>query len=229
MNTPELSPQNSELLSALADGELIQTEVCALLKTCQHNPAALASWNSYHAIGGVLRTPGSPAQLADLAFLTRLNQQLAKEPALAAEHKTFTPPLTPTPGFSALPVPVPVPVPAAISLAGERREVASNDAHFRWKVLAGIACTTAVFAITWSVSGSILPNAGLQLAQSGTSAGGTVSSQVVVASPQGPVVRDARLEELLAAHKQLGATSAWPVPSGFLRNATFETQQSPGR
>ena len=44
-------------------------------------------------------------------------------------------------------------------------------------------------------------------------------------SPQGPVVRDARLEELLAAHKQFGATSALQEPSGFLRNATFDIPQ----
>jgi len=53
--------------------------------------------------------------------------------------------------------------------------------------------------------------------------------QLVVASPQGPMVRDARLEELLAAHKQLGGTSALQESSGFLRNATFETPQNAGR
>ena len=40
------------------------------------------------------------------------------------------------------------------------------------------------------------------------------------------MVRDARLEELLAAHKQFGATSALQEPSGFLRNATFEMPQA---
>jgi sigma-E factor negative regulatory protein RseA len=38
-------------------------------------------------------------------------------------------------------------------------------------------------------------------------------------------VRDARLEELLSAHKQFGATSALQESSGFLRNATFEVPQ----
>jgi sigma-E factor negative regulatory protein RseA len=31
--------------------------------------------------------------------------------------------------------------------------------------------------------------------------------------------------EMMAAHKQFGGTSALQMPSGFLRNATFETQQ----
>jgi sigma-E factor negative regulatory protein RseA len=43
------------------------------------------------------------------------------------------------------------------------------------------------------------------------------------------MVRDARLEELLAAHRQLGSNSALQLPSGFLRNATFEAPQNAGR
>lgn len=230
MNTPELSPQkpqNGELLSALADGELMLEEVFALFQTCGQNPAASDSWNTYHAIGEVLRSPGSPVQLTDLAFVARLNQQLAKEPSFASGPQTSI--STSTITFTSTPNSGVVPMPVATTLAGERTGAASNDGHFRWKMLAGFACVAAVCAITWSVSGSMLPAAGPQLAQLGTLAGGTAPAQVVVASPQGPMMRNARLEELLAAHKQLGATSAWPVPSGFLRNATFETPQSLGR
>ena len=36
------------------------------------------------------------------------------------------------------------------------------------------------------------------------------------------MIRDPRLDELLAAHKQFGGTSALQMPAGFLRNATFE-------
>jgi sigma-E factor negative regulatory protein RseA len=50
-----------------------------------------------------------------------------------------------------------------------------------------------------------------------------------VDSPAGPMVRDARLEEMLAAHKEVGGMSALQVPSGFLRNATFETPRNVGR
>ena len=68
------------------------------------------------------------------------------------------------------------------------------------------------------------PNAstGAQLAKNQT------IEQVVVASPQGPMVRDTRLEELMAAHKQLGGSSL-QAPSGFLRNAGFENAQSSRR
>jgi sigma-E factor negative regulatory protein RseA len=43
------------------------------------------------------------------------------------------------------------------------------------------------------------------------------------------MVRDARLEELLAAHKEFGGASALQMPSGFLRNATFEAPRAAPR
>ena len=107
--------------------------------------------------------------------------------------------------------------PPPTTAAGMRRAPASNDGNFRWKMVAGFACAAAISAIAWNVSGLMLPAAGPQLAQLGTPAGGAAPQQVVVASPQGLMLRDARLEELLAAHKQLGATPAWPVPPAFLR------------
>jgi sigma-E factor negative regulatory protein RseA len=36
----------------------------------------------------------------------------------------------------------------------------------------------------------------------------------------GKLIRDARLDRYLAAHKQFAGSSALGVPSGFLRNAT---------
>ena len=36
------------------------------------------------------------------------------------------------------------------------------------------------------------------------------------------MIRDPRLDQLLAAHRQLGGGTALQAPSGFLRNATFE-------
>ena len=40
------------------------------------------------------------------------------------------------------------------------------------------------------------------------------------------MIRDPHLDELLAAHRQFGGTSALQAPAGFLRNAAFE---GPGR
>jgi sigma-E factor negative regulatory protein RseA len=202
-------------MSALADGQLTREDVAAALQACEHDEFALVGWNTYHLIGEVLRLPGglaAPAvRGADMAFVSRLSQRLAQEAISTAELRSFD--------FG-----------STVLVSGNtstdlmrRRGVASNDGNFRWKLLAGLASVAAVTAIAWSTSGILSPATAPQLAQ----APGV--QQIVVSSPQGPMVRDARLEELLAAHRQLGGNSALQVPSGFLRNATFEAPQNAGR
>lgn len=214
MNTMKPSMHTSELLSALADGQLAGEDFARALQACQHDASALARWDSYHLIGEVLRQPArapvSRLHGADAAFMSQLGQRLAKESLAGA------PPLA-APASSV--------VPAAVADAPTaHRSPAANDANFRWKLVAGFASLAAVSVIAWNSAGLLaLPAAAPQLAQAGN------APQVVVASPQGLMVRDARLEELLAAHAQLGGSSALQVPSGFLRNATFETPQNAGR
>lgn len=86
---------------------------------------------------------------------------------------------------------------------------AANDSVFRWKMVAGLATLAAVITVSWSLLGSL--NGGA----------------VAVAEGQGSqmMIRDPRLDELLAAHKQFGGASALQLPAGFLRNATFESPQ----
>jgi sigma-E factor negative regulatory protein RseA len=107
-----------------------------------------------------------------------------------------------------------------VAQALQHRGPAANDGIFRWKLAAGVASLAAVSAIAWNAWGGLGSDSGAQLAQA------SAAAQVLVASPQGVVVRDARLEELLAAHRQLGATSALQEPSGFLRNAAFDQPQA---
>lgn len=196
-----------ELLSALADGQLGDKEFAAVLDACGHEESALGCWNTYHLIGDVLRAPANlPVPMtadAELAFVGRLSQRLAQEPpirpALASAEKTPAAPLQPVADLI------------------HHRGPASNDGSFRWKLVAGVASLAAVSAIAWNASGLLAPASLPQLAQAS-------SPQIVVTSQQGPMLRDARLEELLAAHKQLGTTSAFQESSSFLRNATFEMQ-----
>ncbi len=217
MNTMKPPLQTDELLSALADGQLAGDDFAAALEACRQGDSALASWHTYHLIGDVLRSPAPVAQAADRAFLERLNQRLAQEEVLVsarpAAPKAFDPGAATQAGAQ--------PVGDVI----HHRGPASNEANFRWKLLAGFASLAAVAAIAWNASGLLAPGAAPlpQLAQASD------SQSVLVASPQGPMVRDARLEELLAAHKQQGAASALQAPSGFLRNATFETPLNAGR
>jgi sigma-E factor negative regulatory protein RseA len=205
-NIMKPSMQTSELISALADGQLGGDDFAAALHACRQDESAVASWDTYHLIGDALRSPASPARSADMAFMARLNQRLAGE-SLAGPAADLIRDVghVPAPGVS------------------HPRGEAANDGDFRWKLVAGIASLAAVSAIAWNAAGLLSPAAAPQLAQA------PISPQVLVASPQGPMVRDARLEELLAAHKQLGGTSALQEPSGFLRNATFETPRNAGR
>jgi sigma-E factor negative regulatory protein RseA len=113
--------------------------------------------------------------------------------------------------------------PVAPTAAAMLAPVAANDAIFRWQMLAGMASVAAVGVMVWMLA--VPPSStGTQLAQSPASA-----DAVLVASPQGVIVRDARLDDFLAAHKRVGGNSALQMPSGFLRNATFENSPHAGR
>jgi len=199
--------QNLELISALADGQLMGEDFALALSVCDHDAEARERWEAYHLIGDVLRAPGMTAPDRDAGFVRRLNARLAQEPALvAATLSTFAPEVT-------------MPVGAAGEV--QRRE-AANDSSLRWKLVAGFASITAVAAIAWNAGSGLLSPAP-QLARQ------EVPQQVLVVSDQGTMVRDARMQELLAAHKQFGGTSALQAPSGFLRHTTFETPQDDRR
>ena len=198
----------SELLSALADGQLGDEELSAALDACAHDDASLDCWNTYHLIGDVLRAPAQVripmAADSELAFVRRLHSRLAQESIASVAT-------TPVEAVTALPA---QPLAAVV----HHRGPASNDSSFRWKLLAGVASLAAVSAIAWNASVFLAPSALPQLAQG-------AAPQIVLTSAQGPMVRDARLDELLAAHRQFGVASALQESSGFLRNAAFELPQ----
>lgn len=211
MTTSTSSDAACEMLSALADGELQNEEISAALLACTHEgDAALHRWRSYHVIGDVLRSPVAVvAAPSDVQFLKRLSRRLAREQARAG-GVSLAPDLPAIAAYSSVP---PLGAPTAPPVAVPR--AASNEDVFRWKLVAGFASLAAVTAITWSAASFLLPAPAPQLA------GGPATEQVIIASPNGPVVRDARLEELLAAHRQLGGATALQAPSGFLQNAAF--------
>lgn len=190
-----------ELLSALADGQANELDLAAALEACSKDDAALDCWNTYHLIGDFLRSPTdlrvSTAAGGETGFASRLGMRLAREAVPADAAR----------------------LPVSIDVV-HHRGLASNDSSFRWKLVAGAASLAVVCAIALNASVLMAPASGPELAQASL-------PQIVVTSPQGPVVRDARLEEFLAAHRQFGTTSALQDSSGFLRNATFETLRNP--
>jgi sigma-E factor negative regulatory protein RseA len=183
-----------EQLSALADGELDPAQAQVLVSASKRQHELLQAWASYHAIGDALRAHASDAQ-----------------PGLQME----APPATIAPA------------PILRTIAPQ---VAANDSVWRWKLVAGVAALAAVGSVLWSVVGQQGSSAGDQLAQqrSGAAPAIVAAAQDVavqggtaVQEPASVMIRDPRLDELLAAHKQFGGASALQQPAGFLRNATF--------
>ena len=194
-----------ELLSAFADGELEGEELAQALDLCTQD-AARVSWQTYHLIGDVLRSPELARASDSERFLLRLRAELAQSPAQS----------------TAPPVAVPV---SAETITMAPGGSAANDSIWRWKLVAGFASLAAVAAIGWN-SLSVLRGEPLQGAQLAVTAPPAVSAPTELAQAGAPVmIRDPRLDELLAAHKQFGGASALQMPAGFLRNATFEAPE----
>lgn len=208
--TPAASGSVHEHLSALVDGELDATAEAALWRDGEGGgDVVCATWARYQLIGDALR--GAAPQAADGARVAAIMQRVRQERA----------------------APAPVHLSAPVVLApGHTIAVteAANDAVFRWKMLAGFASLAAVVAVAWNMAGTgdMGGTAGPQLAQLPAqtapvaAASATPEAPVLVAGEQGPVLRDPRLEELMAAHRQAGGMSALQMPAGFLRNAAFD-------
>ena len=197
-----------EHLSALADGEL-QGEEFVSAVAYAGTPDGQSVWRMYHLIGDTLRSPSSVQLMhaTDHALLGRLREQLAQEPR---------------PDGVAAPAP-------AVHAAPQVRAEAANASVFRWELAAGFASLAAVVAVGWNGSSAPVRSGAPQAAQLAVVQQPAVDwPPPFVATAVGPVeqpqimIRDPRLDELLAAHKQYGNTTALQMPAGFLRNATFE-------
>jgi sigma-E factor negative regulatory protein RseA len=201
--------EQSEWLSALVDGEVRESEFDALFDAGGADADLHARWHCYQLMGDAMRNAEPPMSLlAPRAFLAGVMSGLPDADATRLNLESST---------------------SAVHV----RAPAANDAVMRWKMLAGVASVAAVVAVSWSVlSGA--PGApvngvagGAQLAAAGTQAQAQapvalVAQPVAVRTAQGTLIRDARLEQLLAEHRQFGGASALQMPAGFLRDATYE-------
>lgn len=191
-----------ERLSALVDGEL---DGDATAQACGHwrgSGDARASWHAYHVIGDVLRSDDLACDPArDAGFLEALRARLKDEPVVLA----------------------PQPLP--------QRQSSARTGRWSWKaptaVAAGFVAVAGVLLLT---RGPAIEVPGVGVAQMAPAAQPVLASALpgataVASEPQrliatGQLIRDARLDRYLAAHKQFAGSSALGVPSGFLRNAT---------
>lgn len=200
MNTQD-SLDRMELVSALVDGQLRGKEFAQAVELIAEAPDARAAWHDFHLVGSVLRSGARVADGGDAAFVARVRLRLQQEGNLL-----------PSETARAMPLP----------LEQARNAHSANEPVFRWKLVAGLASLAAVLAIGWNaVSVLDAQTNAVQLAQTAQPAWVAQQGLGMGGEPQ-VMIRDPRLDELLAAHKQFGGTSALQMPSGFLRNATFE-------
>jgi len=195
-----------EQVSALADGQLGAAEFELLALTMRDSSQARAAWHSYHVIGDVLRTGELPDCSDDAAFVARLRARMAQEPepVPAVRWEVAT-----------------VHAPAVQGVVGRPEGRSANDPSLRWRWLAAAASLAVVAVLGWNVTRPTA-DVGARLADAKLAAPRQLAA-APSASAQAPVMlRDPRLDELLAAHRQYGGASALPTAAGFLRNATFE-------
>lgn len=219
-----------EQLSALADGELSAAELQAALAYAESD-AGQQEWRMYHLVGDVLRSP-ELAHHSRHDVLSGIRAQLANEPrrplvSVASEELEQ----------------IARPAQGRAVVNGMPLRDAANASVFRWKMAAGFASVAAVAAIGWSVmlgapagpgaapgralaalETSVAPVAVAANAQDFPLGDTAQSSSVVaVAGPYGQSVmlRDPRLDALLASHPQYSGPATLQMPASFLRNANF--------
>jgi sigma-E factor negative regulatory protein RseA len=195
-----------EELSALVDGELDAEAAEAACASWRDDPELRGRWHAYQLIGDVLRSEElATGGKRDALFLSQLRQRLAEEPVVLA--------------------------PGAPAGTRTRRSWMAPAA-----VAAGFAAVAGVLVVT-QMSGSLpftnSPAGGELVAErDGTpmravslqaASGADVNGAHIPAMTlNGQLVRDARLDEYLAAHKKFGGSSMSGGPSGSLRNAAVD-------
>lgn len=188
-----------EQIAALADGELPVDNMASLLDAMEAEPASYEAWAVHHAVAASVRGERVEAPSGDLAFWQSLQKRLAQETDVPVFHNEIQ-------------------VPNRVIVASS----ASNASFWRVRALASFAMVLAVgglAAVLWPQGDS-----SESFARNGTP---LVPVATEVATADGRVMlRNPELDALMAAHQQMGGHSAWQAPSGFLRNATYE---SPGR
>ncbi|MES2950195.1 MAG: sigma-E factor negative regulatory protein [Pseudomonadota bacterium] len=187
----------NEHISDFVDGHLPDEECAQALDDLLSDPQAMKTWHAYHVVGDVLRSAELAPSNRDLAFLEKLERRLAQEQ------------------------PARPPVLEDGSASFDSSVPSANASVFRWKMLAGMACTALIGVIGLSLWTQTSQDGRAQMAVQ-VPAAPPAPSLVTSDTGAGPMLRDARLDELMAAHRQLGGHSALQVPAGFLRNATHE-------
>jgi sigma-E factor negative regulatory protein RseA len=192
-----------EQWSALHDGQLSHEQALALVRASLSDDSLMQQWRSMSAIGQVMREEGSV-------------------------HTSGGAPLVASPVAS----------PRVQSQAVAPTAPAANDS--RWKMVAGVAALAAVGSLVWGLlgSGAGVPqgavlanntsssNTGISLVQAPAQpTAATGASTVQIGGQEATMIRNPRLDEFLAAHRQFGGVSALQQPAGSLRSVSVAAPQ----
>ena len=246
----EPSVNDLDMLSALADGQLRGAAFAQAVESVLHSEEARSTWHCYQVIGDVLRSGDLAAQCGgDQAFLARFQSRLKDEPQVS---RPMAQPMAAQVAVAYSTVERMAPAGGRADARQEAPAAANAPVFRWKMVagFASMAAVAAIGWNLLALPGASGIGGGQQLAAVPASARvavaeatpqvqrvETVKPVAVADSAPSPaaaqnlamtgnepqvMIRDRRLDELMAAHKQFGGTSALQMPAGFLRNATFE-------
>ena len=204
----DLAASTRERLSAMVDGETDDAAVRLACSAWRDQPAVVATWRDYQLIGDVLRSDDLATTAAhDAKFLQSLRDRLAGEP-------TVLMPAAPAQGD---------PAPARTPYQARRSWLAASA------VAAGFMAVAGVLVV---LRGPDASSGGTGFAQERAGSGVVLASDVTTMGPPADAVpglvrdanliRDARLDQYLKAHKQFAGTSALSAPTAFVRSAASD-------
>jgi sigma-E factor negative regulatory protein RseA len=194
----------AQRISALMDGEIAAHEVLSAVELAKDGEGA-AHWREYQLIGDVLRSEDLLNTRSSEDFVSRFSAKLEAEPHLL------------------------VPAVAQRAKTQERHRFLVSPAWVR-RIMPTTAVAAAVAAVSWVVVPQLRGHAdgadgSPALVAKATQAAGA-QALTVAATDNTPMIRDARLDEYLSAHRQ-SATNGMVVP--YLRavaNGVANTQDS---
>lgn len=221
---PAFHSATLERLSALVDGELDDAAVARACAQWREDAGVRSSWHEYQLIGDVLRSEDLAIGIGrEAAFLGALHVKLCDEPVVLAPQAR--------PGLSAPSRPA-----TARHASGARDDRSALGGRWSWiassVVAAGFVGIAGVLIVMRGPGTPAVAESGPALAKARTVVpvqGAGVGPGLAVAATEpevsaldGRMIRDARLDRYLAAHKQFAGSSALGVPSAFLRSATAD-------
>lgn len=224
MNTTHVAPDSEpplQWLSDLADGRLDDDALAQACRRWGEDGDARRSWHAYQLMGDVMRSDdlARPAQ-ADAAFLQRLRQRLADEPVVLAPSADTAP----APSHAAVPG-------GKAARRSPRRPL--------WLVPMSAAAGFVAVAGVLMVLQQAAPGGGFDAAQmAATPPPASLNVRAAAAAPdtrpwvavgvgspaidRSQMLRDARVDDYLRAHREVMWGSPAALPGGAVRTVDFE-------